>query len=98
MSPNEKKRPGTKMPDWICDQQYGECITNGYPTGKWNPTPKPGAAVPETKVVPEDKPDWDAITEGKVRHGVVCAMIEAGKTSEEIYRDAPNYVRYIIGN
>ena len=42
------------------------------------------------------EPDWDAIAQGKVRHGVVCAMIAAGKTKEEIYQDAPGYVTFIM--
>jgi len=58
------------------------------------PTPQNPAGdgfTPTTKT-----PDWDAIAEGKVRHGVVCAMIEAGKTKEEIYQDVPGYVDYIM--
>ena len=27
----------------------------------------------------EPKPDWDAIAQGKVRHGLVCAYLAAGK-------------------
>jgi len=29
-----------------------------------------------------NKPDWDAISKGKVRHGVVCAYLQAGQEPE----------------
>lgn len=46
--PNERKTPGSKMPDWICLQQNGTCVNEkGYPNGTWNPrTPAaPGTPV-----------------------------------------------------
>lgn len=52
--------------------------------------------MPQSAPVKEDKPDWDKIAEGKVRHGVVCAMIEAGKTYEEIASSCEKYVQLII--
>ena len=42
------------------------------------------------------EPDWDAIAEGKVRHGVVCALIQAGKTLDEILIECPKYTELII--
>jgi len=58
MSQNSQKVPGSKMPDWICDQVNGECLNErGYPNAQWNPkptsitqkpiiqTPVPGVAV-----------------------------------------------------
>jgi len=41
------------------------------------------------------EPDWDAIAEGKVRHGVVCAFIQAGKFDVDI-SIVDYWVRYII--
>lgn len=60
------------------------------------PTPQNPAGDGFTPKLVKEEPDWDAIAQGKVRHGVVCAMIEAGKTKEEIYRDAPGYVTFIM--
>jgi len=34
---------------------------------------------PTQEYEPQQKPDWDAIAEGKVRHGVAIAFIEKGK-------------------
>jgi hypothetical protein len=44
-----------------------------------------------------DKPDWDEISRGKVRHGVVTAMIQAGKEKDEIFKTTEDYVKYIMG-
>jgi len=44
-------------------------------------------------------PDWDAIAEGKVRHGVAVAFIEAFKVrklDEEMIGDMDEYVRWIM--
>ena len=48
------------------------------------------------KPAPQAKkePDWDAIAEGKVRHGVVCAFIAAGK--KPTIEDIEYWVNYII--
>ena len=56
--------------------------------------------VAEPTNVPQDTPqankppDWDAIAEGKVRHGVVCAYISA-RFKPEI-KEVERWVRYII--
>lgn len=38
-----------------------------------------------------DAPDWDKIAEGKVRHGLVCALIQAGKDIKDIELVLPAY-------
>jgi len=53
-----------------------------YLSGFWNrpqgqsPPQQPQQAAPRPPGQP--KADWDAITEGKVRHGVLCAMLQGG--------------------
>lgn len=57
MSPNTRKKPGSKMPDWVCDQANGECYTTSakdgkqYPTGAWNPSPTAPRVVSATTSV-----------------------------------------------
>lgn len=63
------------------------------------PRPAPIAHIPPT-TVPAAKPttpDWDKIAEGKVRHGVVIAMIGAGKEPDFIKEKAPELVKFIMG-
>lgn len=52
-------------------------------------------ANPTARTIVQDKPDWDAIAEGKVRHGVVCAFIQAGKFDVDV-SIIDYWVRYII--
>jgi len=47
-------------------------------------------------VQPVDKPDWDAISRGKVRHGIVCAMIKAGKSEEEIEKKLSKFTNLVM--
>jgi len=61
------------------------------PTITTSPTYHAGPRVVKTE------PGWDAIAEGKVRHGVVCSLIEAGRTKEQILAEAPFWVKYIMG-
>jgi hypothetical protein len=61
-------------------------------TGRPQSTPQ----TPQKPLQPtNDKPDWDAIAEGKVRHGVVCAFIAAGKFEVDI-SIVEYWVRYIM--
>ncbi len=41
-----------------------------------------------------NKPDWDAISRGKVRHGIVCAYIKSGK--EPNIQDVELWVDYVM--
>jgi hypothetical protein len=95
----QKKNP--KAPDWFCAQDNGECLTEtGYKTGTWNPKPGQQRNFPVQKSTPqlvkEDKPDWDAIAEGKVRHGVVTAMLQAKYPKAEILEEAPFWTKFIM--
>lgn len=65
------------------------------PKPEWAPEAVRQQYAPTT-VVKEDKPDWDKIAEGKVRHGVICAMLENGRTYEEISTTYQKYVELII--
>ena len=56
---------------------------------------RPPAAPQMAK--PASKPDWDAISRGKVRHGVVCAQIENnGIASMPAVADIEFWVGYIM--
>lgn len=50
---------------------------------------------PQPALVKEE-PDWEKITEGKVRHGVICAMLQAGASKEQILEDYEMWTRLII--
>ncbi len=52
---------------------------------------------PQQRQAPQDKPDWDKIAEGKVRHGIVCAAIQSGQVvcADEQAVDA--WVEYVMG-
>lgn len=108
---NREGKKNPKAPDYKCKDEGckwkqtkdGSWERSEYQTGAWDKEVKkewaPEAVRQQyapTTVVKEDKPDWDKIAEGKVRHGVVCAMIEAGKTYEEIATTCEKYVKLII--
>ena len=68
-----------------------------------NITPPSPSQVPEAQV--EEKPDWDAIAEGKVRHGVAVALLSSyGPTmgledlelTEEKKRVVLDWTKFII--
>ena len=40
------------------------------------------AGTPNARNKADGQPDWDAIAEGKVRHGIVCAYIQGGRDPE----------------
>lgn len=78
---------------WYCATKVGEGWCNEKPK-QFDQLPKDSPVV--QRVVDAAKPDWDAIAAGKVRHGVVCALIQAGKTKSEVFEEAPAYVDYVM--
>lgn len=50
----------------------------------------------ETPVHHKKDPDWDSIALGKVRHGVVIALLGSGRTEDEIYEIAPRLTSFIM--
>lgn len=42
------------------------------------------------------EPDWDAIAEGKVRHGVVCAAIQSGQVEAKNEMEIKRWVAFIM--
>lgn len=88
---------------WWMNNKLQKQMLTGYPEIKIPGEPSQTAQAPP--VAPQNAPqpaqatnstpDWDAIAEGKVRHGVVCAFIVAGHAEVDI--SAVDYwVRYII--
>jgi len=75
---------------WWFNKNQQKKIMTGYPEvkieGEGDIFNQENPAVPydapqTTRNAPQQAnstPDWDAIAEGKVRHGVVCAFIQAG--------------------
>ena len=53
---------------------------------------------PQRPNVPQGKetPDWDAIAKGKVRHGIVCAGIQAGTLVCKSIPDIDFWAEYIV--
>lgn len=52
------------------------------------------AGQPTTPAAP--KVDWDKISRGKVRHGLVVAMIQAGWEKKVIYAELNDYANLIM--
>ena len=90
----ESKIPGeasmTNLPNPAVPYNDPNAGFAGPPPPQSVPYPNPTA-----RTIVQDKPDWDAIAEGKVRHGVVCAFISAGKFDVEV-NVVDYWVRYII--
>ncbi|KKN22340.1 hypothetical protein LCGC14_0916060 [marine sediment metagenome] len=91
---------------WFGSQYQGNQIV-GYTLDKMpqastsQPAPPQAPQAPPTspqqtnaRNKPNGQPDWDAIAEGKVRHGVVCACLQSGK--EPDIGACDYWVRYII--
>ena len=60
---------------WKKDEKYFQCI--------------PAEPPKEQNWTDDDKPDWDKIALGKCRHGILCALIQAGhyqrcKSTEQV--------------
>lgn len=55
---------------------------------------QPPAQATNTPQTQNTTPDWDAIAEGKVRHGVVCAYIQSGSSLE--LASIERWVKYIM--
>lgn len=58
--------------------------------------PAPKAIKPVVQTSKE--PDWEAISRGKVRHGLVCAMIEANWDGTRIKSELPFYVQLVMND
>lgn len=75
--------------------------------GKYVTNPKTGKTFCENKcwLTPDqkaqsnnpDQPNWDEIAKGKVRHGLVCAMIGAGWDSTQIRTQLLMYENLVMG-
>jgi len=55
-SVNQAKKPGTQMPDYICNQDNGLCETKGYKTGVWAPKQGGGSSKPQQAAKPQIDP------------------------------------------
>lgn len=99
-----KGRIGCKKPytqESIGSQGQWECEQASSPQGQYNKLKKhfdqPYQGQQSTRQRgTDDKPDWDAIAEGKVRHGVVCAAIQSGQVKVENIQDIEYWKNYII--
>ncbi len=50
--------------------------------------------TPSARNKQNGQPDWDAIAEGKVRHGIVCAIMSAGSVPD--YEYVEKWVKYVM--
>lgn len=105
---NRQDKTNPKAPDWKCQDKtckwrYNEKSQawepSDFQTGVWEKsTPAPKTNVYPVKPQPKKaEPDWDAIAEGKIRHGLVVAMITAGWDEDKITARVPFWVKYIQG-
>ena len=77
--------------DAINEDPYAKPSTNISPPLVSHSAPKP--------INQNDKPDWDAISRGKVRHGVAVAYIELGRELDmETKAEMDKWVDYIMGS
>lgn len=67
--------------------------TQQAPSQPTQATNKPYNALhsPQPYSQGKKEPDWDAITEGKVRHGILCAMLQGG-----VSVDYPEVLRHTV--
>ena len=82
---------------WACPERGCPEKPEEGKTPTYTPSPSMNVKpyIPNPALVKEE-PDWEKITEGKVRHGVVCAMLQAGRSKEEILEDYEMWTRLII--
>ena len=59
------------------------------------PAPQRSQQAP-SQAAGSPKPDWDAIAEGKVRHGVICAAIQSGQVEVKTITNAEYWKGYIM--
>ena len=55
-------------------------------------------AQTQQPVKTEPKVDWEKVSRGKVKHGLVCAMIEKGYDLPRIKSELPIYVELVMGS
>ncbi|KKN75906.1 hypothetical protein LCGC14_0376140 [marine sediment metagenome] len=81
------------------------CKTKGNRTnygGFWNATAQVAqlssqpASQGAQNAAGSQKPDWDAIAEGKVRHGLVCAAIESNQLVCKDVSDLDYWKKYVM--
>lgn len=60
-----------------------------------------GQTKPQQSITPaktKNSVNWDEIARGKVRHGIVCAMLQAGKDYDTIATNLLRFENLIMGN
>ncbi len=55
-----------------------------------------GSTAPKAAIT-KAEPDWDKIAVGKVRHGLVCAMIENGWSYDRVVSELDAFVEIVMG-
>ncbi len=66
-----------------------------YPKGQ-QAAPQPSQAPRRPPQKPMSSPDWDAIAEGKVRHGLVCAAVQSLQIIIKGVRELEYWKSYIV--
>lgn len=74
---------------------YSGFWNSGVQVNQSNQQAPPQQGLPPQKTK-QDKPDWDAIAEGKVRHGIVCAAIQSGQIKIADEGNIEYWKNYII--
>jgi len=84
-----------------------DCITEtnqGQTYNKFKRPPQQQTGTPQGQQAPQQpaqraqggQPDWDAIAEGKIRHGVVCAAIQSLQIECKGIQEANYWTEYIM--
>jgi len=91
-----------KLKEFKGENQYSHVIN--YDAGEWcnknaeDVAKNAGVAPERREPISEDRPDWDSIARGKVRHGVAIAFIRSGvkEPTEEVVEAMEKWVDYVM--
>lgn len=81
-------------PKGYCNGKRVKTVMESPAYQNWKST---GESLTHREAVKEDKPDWDEIAKGKVRHGIAVAFIERGEELTESTKTAINdWVEFVM--
>ncbi len=76
--------------------EHGEVRQGSQDSSQASQNPPGSSNASQEGQTTKKEPDWDAIAEGKVRHGVVCAAIQAGQVTCQTPKDVLDWTQFII--
>jgi len=100
MRVNEMKKPGTKMPDYVCNQENGECMTEDgkYPTGAWAKKTFPTKATAPHQAPAVDPSVWEAkdrLYAAQTSLNAAAAIFQGSGDLEAVLLAAPHLYSFL---